>query len=50
MLERRYAIHRNHDRFKEWVHVNLVKFSQARCKVLHLWQTPLSVQIRLQMS
>lgn len=49
MLERRYAIQRSHDRFKEWVCVNLMKFSQARCQVLHLWQAPLSLQTRLQM-
>lgn len=30
MLEGRDAIQRIHDRFKEWVHVNLTKFSQAR--------------------
>lgn len=30
MLEGRDAIQRIHDRFKEWVHMNLKKFSQAR--------------------
>lgn len=33
MLERRGAVQRNHGRLKEWVHVNLMEISQARCKV-----------------
>ena len=37
-LERRSTIQRNLDSLERWVHANLMKFSKAKCKVLHLNQ------------
>ncbi|KAK4828351.1 hypothetical protein QYF61_026012 [Mycteria americana] len=47
MLEGRDAIQRDLDGLKEWAHVNLVKLSKAKCKVLHLGQGNLQYQYRL---
>lgn len=40
-LERRDGIQKDPDRHERWAFVNVMKFSEAKCKILHLdWGNP----------
>jgi len=46
-LQGRDAIHRGLHRLEKWTGVNLMRFSKAKCKVLHLGRGNLQYQYRL---
>ena len=47
MLDGRDAIQKDHDRWDEWAHANIMEFKKAKCKILHMGRGNPRYQYRL---